>query len=237
MNFEQLRLNLPAWAVFLAALVAICSLIAVYYFEIDDSQIKIIGLVGGVLAGLVVYILTFLTILSPLKELDRFRRMGVKNLLMNRHDRDYYRDLVKDASRSVAVMGASCTRFVDDFLDEENDDKVLFDALSRQSGLQVRFLIPSEEFMTKDSNDRVVKMVPKISKISGHFNGRIQLRRFNESARHSFVLVDDELVAGPIFDNDRSKHAPAVHVSTTTPFGRKHEQYFEEIWNKSVPSF
>ena len=48
---------------------------------------------------------------------------------------------------------------------------------------------------------------------------------------HSFVVADDDLVAGPVFDDDNSRHAPAVHVATGTPFGQKYSTYFGSLWD------
>jgi hypothetical protein len=49
-------------------------------------------------------------------------------------------------------MGASCTRFVEDFLDSQNEDHVLIDALQRNKKLRVQLLIPDDSHLDNDGN-------------------------------------------------------------------------------------
>jgi len=204
-----------------------------YYFLPADSA-KILGLVGGIVSALAVFILTFAATITPMQKLERFEKMGVRALLRNRHDRDYYRKLVAQAKNDVRVMGASCTRFVEDFMDLESDDKVLVDALRRNSKLKVRLLIPSEEFMAHETRARAQVPARVLAAVCGEFKGRVELRRFDDKVAHSFVIVDDELVAGPVFESNKSKYAPAVHVAMWTEFAVKYAEHFDEVWRESA---
>ena len=208
MNFEVDKVRVPLWLLLTVAIAAASIGLGYWYYKIDPNNTKLLGFVGGIVTGLIVYLATFLTLLRPIQELDRFRRMGVKALLANRHDQNYYRSLVVRSKRRVDVMGASCSRFVQDFLDTESDDKVLVDALFKYSKLKVRLLIPDEKHMGDDAKNRSCGMISKIAALQKQFDGRVELRRFSDHAHHSFVLVDNDLVAGPIFEGDKVAMPP-----------------------------
>ena len=116
MNFITGRMWVPLWTALIVVLLALTTLSLFWYYALDANNVKLVGLVGGVVSGLVVAVLTFVISIRPLQELDQFQRMGIKALLANRHDKIYYGQVVRDAQKEVCVMGASCTRFVEDFL-------------------------------------------------------------------------------------------------------------------------
>lgn len=222
---------LPKWLAFLIIFCFLTGLLSVWYYKVDGADVKLVGLIGGLVSGLLVFILTFITTINPLQKLDKFEKMGIRAVLANRHDKAYYQKIVVGSRKVVRVMGASCTRFVDDFLDRESDDKVLIDAMRAHQKLVIQLLIPNDAFMEAESKARVPGMLRKLVKLKAEFGDRVELRRFDERAQHSFVIVDNELIAGPIFESDKSKHGPAVHVAMTTHFAQKYSQHFDDIWS------
>lgn len=233
MNFKTDKINVPLWVIWVLVVLVVTVLVGYWYYTVDPRHAKLMGLASGILTGLVVYLATFVTLLRPILELDRFHRMGIKGLLANRHDKHYYREIVAHSRSRVDVMGASCSRFVNDFLDVESDDKVLVDALHVSENLKVRLLIPTDKYMSEDVKGRTTTTLSQISAAKERFGDRVELRRFDDEARHSFVVADNDLVAGPIFADDKSRHAPAVHVATETPFGQKYCVYFDTLWNEA----
>lgn len=232
MNFELDRVHVPLWVFLIGAVIVASALLGYAYYRIDETDTKLLGLVGGILTGLIVYAATFVTLLRPLRDLDRFQRMGVKRLLTNRHEKADYRDMIAGARQRVYVMGTSCSRFVRDFMDRDGDDKVLIDALSAHPNLKIRLLIPTDKKMSTSTRSSTQTMLTQLAAVQNLYGNRIELRRFDDVARHSFVLVDDDLVAGPVFDGDKSRHAPAVHVTAGTAFGQKYCAYFDDMWDK-----
>lgn len=230
MSIETDKLNVPLWVILCVILCGAIIACGVWYYRLDVNDAKGLGLAGGILTGLIVYSLTFITLLSPLRELAKFRSMGVRALLANRHDQSYYRKLIGVSMRRVDVMGASCGRFVSDFLDADSDDKVLLDALTRHRHLKVRLLIPDDDHLSDEAKAALPRTLAKLEQARSIFGDRIILRRFVEKAHHSFVIVDNEVIAGPIFGDDRSKYGPAVHAAADTAFGRKYEEYFDTVW-------
>jgi len=234
MNFETGRLRVPLWLILTVALSLVTVGIGIWYYKINAADAKLLGLAGGLLTGLIVYLFTYITLLRPIIELDRFHRMGIKALLSNRHDRDYYRRLLETSHYKVDVLGASCSRFVRDFLDPDDDDAILIDALNRRRQLRIRLLIPTDAHMSQDVRNATAATIKTLTALKSSFGNRIELRRFDDQARHSFVIADDDLVAGPIFEEDKSRHAPAVHVLTRTLFGQKYSAYFEGLWGSAT---
>ena len=223
--------SVPLWLVILVILIAVISL-SVMVFFLSDNQ-KLSALLGGAVGGMLVYIANFISETWALRQVAKFQAMGVKNVLANRHDKIYYRRVLANASRDVKVMGASCSRFIDDFLDPDSDDRILIDRLQQCPSLSVQLLIPDDCNINSEAQDRFNLVADKLTKIDVRFKGRVGLRRFSHKARHSFVISDDDLIAGPIFAEERSKHAPAVHVKTSTPFGEKYLEYFKWTWEQS----
>ena len=225
------KVALPFWIVVLAAiLVALaCVLVGLFTTKNDTA----IALFGGVSGGLVVYIISFLTDIGQLKQLDRFRQMGIRNILSTRHEVVYYAQIVGQAKSEVLVMGTSCHRFITDFLDERADDKVLVDRLRRFPQLEIRFLVPSDECMDAESRTKFGLVLPKLERLQTQFGDRVKLRRFHDIARLSMVAVDGELIAGPVLPGIESRQSPAVHVKRQTEYGKKHVEYFEAMWMKT----
>lgn len=234
MNFETGRIRVPLWLILTLALSIVTIGFGYWYHTLDATDTKLLGLAGGVLTGLIVYLFTYITLLRPVIELDRFHRMGIKALLSNRHDKAYYRKLLEGSRYKVDVLGASCSRFVRDFLDPDDDNATLINALNKHRQLHVRLLIPADTHMSQAARNATAATTKTLAALKSSYGSRIELRRFDDKARHSFVIVDDDLVAGPIFEEDKSRHAPAVHVLTRTLFGQKYSAYFERLWDSGT---
>tara|TARA_R110002051_G_scaffold74446_2_gene135492 strand:+ start:8312 stop:9025 length:714 start_codon:yes stop_codon:yes gene_type:complete len=236
MEFQKIKINVPLWGLFLAFLISLIAISALAFWKGDDP--KFIALIGGLLSGLLVFSLQFLLQIIALHRLDRFEQMGVIDLLNSRHDKEYYRPIVRGAKNEVKVMGASCTRFISDFMDTKSSDRALIDALRENDTLTVQILIPTTSRMIGTDPQRWEAEKAKIARVVREFNGRVEVRRFDDVVRHSFVLADNDLVAGPILPGDDSRNTPAVHVRTDTALGQKYRRYFERVWKGSdVESF
>lgn len=228
------KIRVPIWALIVGAAVLATIVFGFWYWAMDEKSTKMLGFVGGMFSGLAVFIITYATVIGPSLQLERYLSMGIVDVLDNRHDKIYYEKLVAKARSSVKVMGVSCSRFVNDFLDPAADDKVLFDQLQRHPLLKVELLVPMEKHLEANTKAKTKDLNSKLAAIEALFPGRVLLRRFDSKAHHSFVIVDDDLVAGPVFEGDKSRHAPAVHVKMTTTFAMKYRDFFEQEWTKSA---
>jgi hypothetical protein len=115
----------------------------------------------------------------------------------------------------------------------ESDDKVLIDSLSRHQQLKVRLLISDDAHMSDEARNRTTATVKQVDAARQQFGDRVELRRFEDEGRHSFVIADNDMVAGPVFEDDKSRHDPAVHVAAETLFGQKYSTHFERMWNSA----
>ena len=130
-------------------------------------------------------------------------------------------------------MGSSCTRFISDFLDPDTDDHVLIERLRLFPEMRVQILVPQSRRMDAATKRKLGDLGSKIEKLKAEFKDRFEMREFSYEARHSFVITDTELIAGPIFEGTESKNSPAVHVSASTPFAEKYIKHFDTVWDRS----
>ena len=229
-DIDTSKPHIPMWIRILILLLALIITFGFLFYLVDD--IKFVSLFGGIIGGLISCTIYYCMDIVSFRKLDEYQRMGVRYLLKNRHEKSYYRPIVGGASKRVKVMGASCSRFIDDFLDIDSDDKVLVERLHSHPNLTVQLLVPDQGHMSEYTKTRFNLANEKIEKLTKQFSNRFEIRRFPFEARHSFVIVDDILVAGPIFQEDRSNQAPAVHVDISTSFGDKYLEYFQKIWGE-----
>ncbi|MER8627693.1 hypothetical protein [Mesorhizobium sp. M1143] len=231
-SFEQLTAVVPLWMI----LVAFCliSTVGSWYWLTYTDDPRMMGIVSGLVSGLVLYVFSLITQVTAFNKLEHYRAMGVEALLENRHEKSYYGPLLSGARDTVKVMGASATRFIDDFMDADADDHVLLDRLHSNKRLQVQVLVPTDDLMSPDAKNRYNARSVQIDRLKHKFQGRFAIKRFPHEARHSFVMVDGAFVGGPVFDGDKSKHAPAVHVVADKPFATKYRDYFNDSWDNSA---
>ena len=63
MRFETERIRVPLWVILTGAIVIVIVILGYWYYLIDPNSVKLLGLVGALAAGLIVYLATFLTLL------------------------------------------------------------------------------------------------------------------------------------------------------------------------------
>lgn len=224
-------IRMPIRYVILLALVILLA-VTLYIFY-GASNPKLATLVAGVSGGLIVYIVGFILSIYEYKSIDRFRRLGVKEVLSNRRGIEYYRKMVGEAREHVLVIGTSCSRFIDDFANEENNDHVLLDALRKNNALKVRFLVPDEQSMDVASRSKFSAGEEKLRNLLKAFPDRVEMRRFNHQPRYSFVRVDVDLIVGPVFAERESKDSPAIHLDVESAFAEKYLADFDRVWKRS----
>ena len=232
MNSFDKPITMPFWVVVLVVILLTVGGVVAGLFTIQNATA--VAVLGGLLGGLVVYAISFLTDIGRWRQLDRFNRMGIKDILSTRHQVTYYGPIVSRARTEVLVMGTSCHRFINDFMDDRSDDKVLLDQLRKHIDLTVRILIPTAGRMDDESRAKFDLVKEKLRRVMNEFPGRVELRRFDDVARLSMVMVDEELITGPVFPGIESRQSPAVHVDRRTEYGTKFKDFFDDLWDKSA---
>lgn len=224
-------IRLPlSWAILIGLVLLASILLYLFYGSNDPKQST---LIGGISGGVIVYIIGFLISIQEYRNIDRFRELGVKEVLPNRRGTQYYSKLVSESNETVIVIGTSCSRFIDDFANKDNDNHVLIDALQKNKGLNVKFMVPAEQYMDELSKKKFVLGEAKLRRLLSEFPDRIEMRRFNHEPRYSFVRVDNDLIVGPVFAETESKNSPAIHLDVNSSFAGKYLYDFDRVWDKS----
>ncbi|MEW8460389.1 MAG: hypothetical protein AB2653_08810, partial [Candidatus Thiodiazotropha endolucinida] len=221
-------IRMPLSYAILGGLILIAAVTLYLFFGTEDPKLSTI--IGGICGGVIVYIISFLISIYEYRSIDRFRELGVKEVLPNRRGTDYYAELLGEASEIVVVTGTSCSRFIDDFANNDNDDHVLLDALRKNKGLNVKLMVPLEKYMDELSKTKFASGEEKLRKLLSDFPGRIEMRRFNHEPRHSFVRVDKDLVVGPVFVETESQDSPAIHLDVNSAYAGKYLHDFDRVW-------
>lgn len=203
------------------------------YSVIDDEKWAM--LISGIVSGLIAIIVTLWLSYYEFKKIERFRQMGVIDILPERTDKKYYEEIIRDAKTVIQVMGTSCTRFLDDFGNQNSPEHALIDAMDSNSSLSVQILVPDEDNMDHDSKKKFESQSVKrvINDLIGKYSGRLTIKRFNFRASNSLVRADNHLIVGPVFPNVDSRHTPAIHLDTSSKYAKKYIQYYEDVWTDS----
>lgn len=208
---------------------SVLSLGGIFYVYNSNTPETWIELFTAVSTGLLCHLISLLCEWQQYKTLDKFRVMGVLDVLNNRRDKAFYENELSKAKEIVQVMGTSCERFVDDFANEENDAHVLIDALKKNEGLKVFILLPKIEKMDDKSRSKFDTNKPKFEKLKKKFSNQVEIKHYAFEAHCSLVRVDDILIVGPVFRGTESKDSPAIHIKANSPYAIKHIEYFEEV--------
>lgn len=204
------------------------------YLQLDSSN-KISGLSGNLTIGLAVALIQLGLAYSDYSKNAELRKLELKEILYDRDARDKYEAYIKKSQRQIDVMGVTAARFFSHFAElDENatvNAKALIFALER--GVQVRVLLPLENYLPNDEKKNDAKIVlEKYKKIAARYD-KIVIRYFDHLPAHSIFRIDDTCIVGPVFPDVESKYTPALYLANTSPMAVKYLNYFESEWNQA----
>lgn len=235
MQNDSKTISIPIWLIWVILIVLVALGL---WFSLDDiTDDKWRTVATGVISGLVVWLMTFVTQVQPLKKLQEFQATGFIALREGRYDEDYYSDLLKKARSRVDVTGTSGTKFLNDFLDKEANRHILLDAMRNNAALRVRLLVPNSENMTENSRNKFEAATRVLESVKKDFSKQFQVRYFDRPASHSFVLTDNDFIGGPVFFYAQSKDSPALHIIAAANYAIKHQVYFDRLWGEGTDEF
>jgi hypothetical protein len=191
---------------------------------------------SGIASGLVVTLAQFFLSWADAKAIDRFRAMGVENVLSNRDEEAYYGKLIRSARSNVDVLGSTAIRLMQDFADTGSpkpEKRVLIEAL--KNGVEVRILVAKPSYL--DERDQKFKC-PVAQKLFNEVAARysnFEVRYFDAAPLAALVRTDYELVVGPLLPGVDSRHTPALHVFNHSPYASSYLNYFEKTWATATP--
>lgn len=233
-------LELPIRWVFLGLLIFLLAVFVYLSWQLirgieDGINYLLFSCVTGILSGLVVWFLQFLIKWFELAEVDRVRGLQIRDVLVSRDDEVYYRKVIAKARQRVWVLGVTANRFLDDFASHESpkpEKKVLIDLLNK--GVDVRFLLPKKDFLDKEK-DKAKFDASQLSLrwLSEQFPETFQVKFFEDRPVESMVVVDDEMLYGPVFRDSSSKDTPTIHASVKGSLSKKYLKHFESKWAAS----
>lgn len=190
----------------------------------------IVGLVPGLVVALGQFILSW----SDFKANEKISAMKIKQILSRRDNEVYYRELLAKARASVDLLGVTAHRFIADFADAGSNNaqkKIFIQVLER--GVKVRFLLPSRQNLLniedQEKFDVVVKRLDALSKNYENF----LLEYFDHLPVASIFRVDEDIIVGPVFSNEKSRNTPAIHTVTESEIGQCYLAYFDHEWKVS----
>lgn len=151
MEIFKKQLNIYLYKIIIVVvLFAICLFLVIYFNSKASSPVT--PLLGGLTTGLFVALLQLLLMWTEHNEMEKIKKLGVKEILTHRDDEGLYRKVIERAEREILVLGNTASRFMEDFADDTRSDKrALIDALGRN--VSVKFLLPQPDYLWK-SNDK-----------------------------------------------------------------------------------
>jgi hypothetical protein len=231
MEFFKKYFNIYLYRIIYWLTLIIILVIAVWYFY--ESNIKIATLLGGVVTGLFVGWLQLLLMATEHNEMEKIKKLGIKEILSSRDDEVFYRNIITKAKKEIRVLGNTARRFMEDFADENREEKrALIDALNKK--VQVKFLLPKPEYLwNQDDKDRAQITLRSIQMLKGKYKDLIELKYFKHPPFHSLVLVDNDCFVGPIFPNRTSQNTPTIYTDINSIFAQSYLEYFNFEWKQA----
>lgn len=241
MSIYQKRFVIPVrWAITAVALLLLAVLVVMSIFMTDKRLLENDGPVwvfaSGVASGLVVTLAQFFLSWADAKAIDRFRAMGVENVLSNRDEEAYYGKLINSARTQVDVLGSTAARLMQDFADAGSpkpEKRALIEALKK--GVEVRILVADPAHLSSRECNYKYPEARKLFEEIALSYPNFEVRYFDATPLASFVRTDHELVVGPLLPGVESKHTPALHVFNHSPYASSYLSYFERMWKTAKP--
>lgn len=232
---KNIRVSLSGLIFAILVLILIVSIIL--YLRIGNSNSIWGTVIGSLAAGMIVAIIQFIIAWNDYKQTEKYKELRLIEVLLNRAKRNKYEDFIKNTSRNLDIMGVTACRFFNDFADTSkgapDNATVLLQALDR--GVQVRVLLPANEYLPASKRTDSEKVKNKYEELSHRYNN-ISIKYFEHSAAHSIFRIDDTCIIGPVFPELESRNTPALHVMKSSPIALKYMDYFESEWKKAKNS-
>lgn len=211
-------------------------LITLYVFEAPSfSSPKWLAIISGLLTGLIVALFQTMLHITEIRKLDKYRKLGIQEILPRRNDRGYYRDMIIGAKKKIDILGVTAHRFLHHFAnvnDSEDGATALLSALAGE--VEVRILVASPKFLTGLNNASKAKMADiELKKLDNQYPN-FKFAYYEHEPTHSIVVIDNQCIVGPIFPDTDSEHTPAIHLKTTSEFAKKYLTYFDSEWGNLV---
>ena len=105
------QLNQRYNVILLFVLALIVSLIAVFNAQDDNLKNIFISISAGLIIALIQFGLSWYEYIT----IDKYRRMGIKNIYDNKYKEEMYGEKIKNAKQKIYLMGNTAGKFLEDF--------------------------------------------------------------------------------------------------------------------------
>ena len=216
-------------------IVLLLATIIIGYIYWKTANGRLAAILGSLFAGLIVAIIQFLIAWQDYRETEKIKKLKLMDIIYNRANKELYVKYIENANRNMDVMGVTAVRFFRDFADtthgSPDSSKVLLYALENK--VQIRLLLPAEEFLLSEEKKRNAKEVRnKYCELRKKYQN-IQIRYFSHIAAHSIFRMDDTCIIGPVFPDLESRNTPALRLRSSSPMAIPYLDYFESEWEKA----
>jgi hypothetical protein len=204
-----------------------------WYFR--ESNEKLATLLGGVTTGLFVGWLQLLLMATEHREIEKIKKLGIKEILPYRDDEEFYRKVIEKTKKEIRILGSTAFRFMNDFANENREDKKsLINALDRK--VLVKFLLPEPNFLwNKDDKARANTALKTIQKLKTQYGQLVECKHYSHQPFHNLLLADNVCFVGPIFPNRTSKDTPTIYTDINSIFAQSYIEYFDYEWKSAKP--
>jgi|GEM_PF-1416766 hypothetical protein len=192
---------------------------------------KLGNIFGGLFTGLLIAFIQHLILIDEKRRLDKIKALAVKNVLFNRDDKDYYRNIIFLSKNEIKIMGVTAYRLLNDFANTDSssaNDKVLISALSRN--VKIKILLPNKEYLDDRNKANFDSTKSKMSEIKGLYKAAFDYKYFDHVPTQSIFNVDSETIIGPVIPGRSSKDTPAIHIFNTSKYAEIYMEYFNTEW-------
>lgn len=234
MEIFKKRINIYLFKIIIVLVLLVIFVFFIFYLK-SDSNSSMRPLIGGMTTGLSVALLQLLLMWTEHNEMEKIKKLGIKDILAYRDKEALYRGVIERAEKEIFVLGNTARRFMRDFADEKRPDKqALFNALNR--GVKVKFLLPTPDHLWRqEDKERANISLSSIQKLKAKFADLVELKHYSHPPYHSLVLADNDCFVGPIFPDRRSKDTPTIYTDKSSVFAKSYFEYFDDEWKKAKP--
>lgn len=234
MEVFKKKLNIYLYKIILGVVALVICVVGVCYFA-SEADSRATPLLAGLTTGLLVALLQLLLMWTEHTEMEKTKKLGIKNILPHRDDEAFYRKVIQRSEKEIRLLGSTAYRFMMDFADESRADKrALIDALNRK--VKVKFLLPDHKYLWNDHDKgRATAALEGVLGLQIKYGELIECRHYAHHPFHNLLLLDGDCFVGPIFPHRTSRNTPTIYTDVSSIFAKSYLEYFDYEWEKAKP--
>jgi hypothetical protein len=209
----------------------IASLLLVFNLENENWKNIAISISAGLIIALIQFGLSWYEYVS----IDKYRRMGIKNIYDDKYKEEMYGEKIKGAKQKIYLMGNTARKFLEDFANLSSRSpakQVLIKQLEK--GVEVRILVAAKQiFIGQEKRLRDYADAEEIIKNLRDQYTNFECKYYLHEPAHSIFVFDNECFIGPIFPGISSFDIPFIHMYNEKDFASSYIEYFNNEWNKA----